>query len=251
MHRSTRSNAARLGALLGGLSAAATASAQPSSDWEWMVEPYIWAASIGTDMRTISPPTEADSDSSFSDVIDKLDGVFMGRVEGRTDRYGMFADFIYLGLADGTQRRVLRTETDLDARLLDLAFSVRIGGARDSGLDLYGGARYIDVDLTTRFVPDNPAFAPRSLDAGQSYLDFLAGARYTWPLAERWSLALRGDASFGETDGTWSASAMGGYRTGNGAWLFGYRYMQAEFGNGNADVTLDLSGPVVGYGFRF
>ena len=251
MHRSTGFNVARLGALLGGLLAAASTCAQQSSGWEWMVEPYAWAASIGTDMRTITPPTDADSDSSFSDVIDKLDGVFMGRVEGRTDRYGMFADFIYLGLADGSQRRVLRTDTDLDTRLLDLAFSVRVGGERDSGLDLYGGARYIDLDLTTEFVPDNPAFAARTFDAGESYLDFLAGARYTWPLAERWSLTLRGDASFGETDGTWSASAMAGYRTGNGAWLFGYRYMEAEFGNDNADITLDLGGPVVGYGFRF
>ena len=78
MHRSTGFNVARLGALLGGLLAAASTCAQQSSGWEWMVEPYAWAASIGTDMRTITPPTDADSDSSFSDVIDKLDGVFMG-----------------------------------------------------------------------------------------------------------------------------------------------------------------------------
>lgn len=219
--------------------------------WEWMVEPYVWAASISTDMRTFHPPTEADSDSSFSDIVDKLDGVFMARVEARNDRFGGFVDFIYLGLADSNQHRFLETSTDLDARLLDAAFSVRVGGERDSGMDVYAGVRYIDLDLTTRFVPDNPQFAPRTLDVGDSYVDFLLGARYTWSLSERWSMTLRGDGSTGDTDGTWSASAMGGYRTGNGAWLFGYRYIEADFGGPNSDISLSLSGPVVGYGFRF
>jgi hypothetical protein len=251
MHRSTGFNPTRAGLLLAGLAAGGTASAAEADGWEWMVEPYAWAASIGTDMRIVSPPTDADSDSSFSDIIDKLDGVFMGRVEGRNERFGVFADFIYLGLADGSQRRVMRTDTDLDTRLLDAAVSLRFGGECDSGLDVYAGARYIDLDLTTRFVPDNPAFAPRTLDTGTHYLDLLLGARYAWPLSPRWSLTLRGDGSLGQTDGTWSASAMAGYRTGNGAWLFGYRYMEAELGSDNADVTLDLSGPLAGYGFRF
>lgn len=219
--------------------------------WEWMLEPYVWAASIGTDMRTFRPPTEGGSDSSFSDIVDKLDGVFMARVEGRNDRFGGFIDFIYLGLADSNQHRFVRTSTDLDTRLLDAAFSLRVGGERDRGLDMYVGARYIDLDLTTRFVPDNPELSPRTLDAGNSHVDLLLGARYAWPLSERWNMSLRGDGSAGDTDGTWSASIMAGYRTGNGAWLFGYRHMQADFGGPNSDVSLSLGGPTVGYGFRF
>lgn len=220
-------------------------------NWDWMIEPYAWAASIGTDMRTVTPPTDADSETSFSDILDKLDGVFMVRVEGRNDDYGMFADFIYLGLAQGKQRRVLSTEADLDTRLLDAAFSFRFGGDRDTGLDVYAGLRYIDVDLSTRFIPDNPAFQPRTLDAGNSYADLLLGARYAWRLSDRWGLTLRGDASVGDTDGTWSTSLMASYRTTHGAWLVGYRHLDAEFGNGNVDVDLNLSGPLVGYGFRF
>jgi hypothetical protein len=234
-----------------GTGAPLAARAAEADTWDWMVEPYVWAASIGTDMRTFEPPTDASSDTSFPDVLDKLDGVFMGRIEGRNDRFGLFADFIYLGLADSNQHRFLETSTDLDARLFDAAVSMRFGAQRDSGLDLYGGIRYVDLDVAVRFVPENPALQPRALDGGKSYLDFLAGARYAWPLSERWSLTLHGDASVGETDGTWSASLMTGYRTGNGAWHFGYRYMQADFANRNSDITLTLGGPVVGYGFRF
>jgi hypothetical protein len=244
----------RLAAFAIALSVPATpfaSHAAEGNEWEWMVEPYAWVASIGTDMRTFSPPTQADSDMSFSDIVDKLDGVFMGRVEGRNGRFGAFTDFIYLGLADSHQRPSMQTSTDLDARLFDAAFSVRIGDQRDAGLDLYGGVRYIDLDLTTRFLPDNPGLPPRTLDAGESYLDFLFGARYAWPLSDRWNLVARGDGSVGETDGTWSASLMTSLRMGNGAWLFGYRYMEADLANRNSEVALDLSGPAVGYGFRF
>ncbi|MGQ4583609.1 hypothetical protein [Lysobacter sp. F60174L2] len=232
------------------LSTVSIPAAAQDRDWTWMVEPYAWAASIGTDMRTVRPPTEAGSDVSFSDVVDKLDGVFMMRVEGRNDRYGVFADFIYLGLADSSQRRVMTTETDLDARVLDAAVSVRAGD-RYTGLDVYGGIRYIDVDLTTRFTPENPTFVPRTLDTGNTYVDLLLGGRYAWRLSERWELTARADASAGETDNTWSASLMTRYRTGNGGWLFGYRYMQAKLDSDNADLTLDLSGPLIGYGFEF
>ena len=219
--------------------------------WDWMIEPYAWAASIGTDMRTITPPTEGSSDTSFSDIVDKLDGVFMGRIEGRNDRYGAFVDFIYLGLAEGSDRRFLSTNTDLDTRLADAAFSLRVGGDRDAGLDVFAGARIIDMDLTTRFTPDNPAFQERTLDLDKTFTDLLLGGRYAWRPSERWGVTLRADGSLGQTQGTWGTSLLAGYRTGNGAWLFGYRYLEGEFGNGNLNVTLDLSGPVVGYGFRF
>lgn len=247
-----RYNTARtLRLALPALAAVAAPAMAQETGWDWMVEPYAWAASIGTDMRTVRPPTDADSEASFSDIIDKLDGVLMVRVEGRNDDFGVFADFIYLGLADGNQRRVLRTDTDLDARVLDAAFSMRISGDRHTGLEVFGGVRYIDLDLTTQFVPDNPAFQPRTLDVGKTYVDFLMGGRYAWRLSERWSLTARADGSMGDTEGTWSASLMGSYRTGNGRWLFGYRYLEAELGNSNADVVLNLSGPLFGYGFVF
>jgi len=234
------------------LSAGSTPALARDPGWDWMIEPYLWGASIGTDMRTFEPPTSADSDSSFyPDVIDKLDGIFMVRVEGRNDRFGMFADFLYLGLGDDTQHRVLSTRTDLDARLLDAAFSMRFGGERYSGLDVFGGLRWIDLDMTVRFEPDNPAFEPRTLDAGRHYADFLVGARYAWQLSERWGMNVRADGSLGQTEGTWSASLMGNYLTGNGTWMFGYRYMEAELGNDNSDVKLSLSGPLLGYAFRF
>jgi hypothetical protein len=89
------------------------------------------------------------------------------------------------------------------------------------------------------------------VDSGDSYSDFMLGARYTWALSERWGLTLRGDGSWGDTDGTWNASAIANFRTEHGAWFFGYRYLDIEIEKGDASSHMTISGPGLGYGFRF
>lgn len=228
-----------------------TAGAATGGGWEWLVAPYGWAASIGTDLKTTTPPSESSSDTNFGNVLDKLDGAFQIHVEGQGDRFGIFTDFTYLGLADTRDHPRFGIESDLDARLFELAGVWSPGDERYRGLDLFAGLRYIDVDLTVQLEPANPAFPTVALDGGDSFSDFMLGARYTWALAERWSLTLRGDGSFGDTDGTWNASTVVQYRTGNGAWAFGYRYLDAEFEAGGHRTNLSMSGLEIGYAFRF
>lgn len=227
------------------------AQASDGEGWEWLVVPYGWAASVGTDVKTSSPPSESSSDTNFTDVLDKLDGAFQIHVEGQGESFGIFTDFTYLGLGDTRDHPRFDIESDLDARLFELAAVWSPGESRYRGLDLFAGLRYIDVDFTTQLEPVNPAFPTVKVDGGESFSDFMLGARYTWPLAERWSLTLRGDGSFGDTDGTWNASTVVQYRTGNGAWAFGYRYLDAEFEAGGNRTNITMSGPEIGYGFRF
>jgi hypothetical protein len=42
-----------------------------------------------------------------------------------------------------------------------------------------------------------------------------------------------------------------GWSPGNGTWGLGWRYMNAEVGNDDENLELDLSGPVFGYAFVF
>jgi hypothetical protein len=217
--------------------------------WDWMVAPYLWAASIGTDVNEDAPPAGTDSD--FSDIIDKIDGVFMARLEAQGDRFGAFADVIFLSLADDTDRRLSHTESDLDAWLIDAAGVWSPGGDRTRGLGLFAGLRYVDVDLSVRVDPTNALFDTATIGTNKSYADALVGARYTWAFSERWGLTLRGDGSFGDTEGSWSASAIAQYRTRNGGWLFGYRYLSVELGTGDGKTEITLSGPAIGYGFSF
>jgi hypothetical protein len=228
------------------------AHAADGEGWKWMVAPYAWAISVDTDLERTQPPEGGiSSDLDFDDVLDKFDGAFQMHIEGQGERFGLFTDFTYLGLADDQQTPRFRTASDLDARLFELAAVWSPGDGPHGGLDVFAGLRYIDLDLTVDFDPENPAFNTTTLDAGDSYSDLMLGARYTWGLSDRWDLVLRGDGSFGGTEGTWNTSAVTSYRTTLGAWLFGYRYLAAELETEDSDIDITVHGPVIGYGFIF
>ncbi|HEY5803443.1 MAG TPA: hypothetical protein VIT90_07125 [Lysobacter sp.] len=228
------------------------ASAAEGDPWNWIVTPYVWGVNVSADLDTRFPRISGSADVSFNDIVDKLDGAFQIHTEGQGDRFGGFIDFTYLGVSDSNNDRPrVRSETALDTVLAEVAAVWSPGEQRFQGVDVFAGLRYIDVDLTTNFIPANPAIRPVSVNGGDSFNDFMIGVRYTWALSDRWGLTLRGDGSFGDTEGTWNGSAIVHYRTRTGAWFFGYRYLEAEIENDNANTTITLSGPGLGYGFRF
>ena len=230
---------------------AAAPSAVAAERWDWVVAPYVWGAQIRTDLDTTVPPGGLSTDTSFDDVLDSLDGYFAVRGEGQGDDFGAYADFLFLGLADENDRPRFHTESDLDARLFDLAAVWSPGPVRYEGAEVFAGLRYIDLDLTAQLQPLNPAFPTTVRKVSQSYSDLLVGARYTWRLAERWGLTVRGDGSWGNTEGTVDASATVQYRMQNGAWLFGYRWFDAELDSGDDTTDLTVDGLEVGYAFHF
>lgn len=239
---------------LAGLFAASLSSPATAAEgdgWSWVVAPYIWAASVSTDHKRDTPPSEVNGDSNFDDILSKLDGAFMIHAEGQGDHFGVFADYLFMSLGDSKDFNLLETESDLDASLFDLAMVWSPGGERFSGFEVFGGLRYIDVDLKVEFKPTNPEFPTVGVNPGESYNDFLIGARYKWDLSDRWGLTLRVDGSFGDTDGTFNTAATFNYNMEHGAWLFGYRYMNADLPTDDSSTDLTLHGPQFGYGFKF
>lgn len=225
------------------------AHAAEREGWDWVVTPYVWAPSISVDLNTSAPPTGTDTE--FSDIIDKIDGAFLMHVEGQGDTFGVFSDIVYLGLGDDKDHPRYSTESDLDARLFEAAFVWSPGEGRFRGVDVFAGLRYIDVDLTVEVDPVNSVFDTATVDASKSYSDFMVGARYSWDLSERWGLTVRGDGSFGDTDGTWNAAATVLYRMKHGQWAFGYRHLDIVLEPRDHRAELVLSGVIVGYGFDF
>lgn len=228
------------------------AHASDSDGWTWMVAPYLWAASISSDLnRTVPPFGSASTDTDFDDIIDKIDGAFQMHAEGQGDNFGLFADITYLSLSDSNDRTRFSSDTDLDNTLFELAAVWNFGEGRYNGLDLFAGLRYIDSDLTVRLDPANPDFNSVKIDASETVNDFMIGARYTWDLSDRWGVTVRGDTSFGDSDGTWNASIVANYKMKHGAWLFGYRYLDISLENNANKVDITLNGVMVGYGFVF
>ena len=220
-----------------------------AGDWSWDVAPYLWFIGVNVDMHLENPPPGS-GDVSFDNLLDDLDGAFQAHAEGQGDTWGMFADITYFGLASDNDFTGLHSEADLDSRMFELAAVWSPGEERFRGFEAFAGLRYINVDTTVDLIPTDPAFADTNFKSSETFNDFMIGARYTFELSDRFGLTLRGDGSFGDTDG-WNASAVASYRTEHGAWFFGYRYMSLGLDTENRHFDLALSGPELGYGFKF
>ena len=232
--------------LLGGTAFGARAQDAPGS-WQWSVAPYLWGLNSHIDSRF---PDEPAGTAQFDGILDTFDGAFQLHAEGSNGTWGGFTDFTYLGLSGTRQLAGFHVDADFDMRLFELAATWHPGERRDAGFDLFAGLRYADFDLNahlaTRLIPDR-IFDEHS---SQTYSDLMVGARYSWPLSEHWAFTLRGDGSWGQTDGTRNASAVVRYRTRSGEWLLGYRYLRADLGGTNSTLVT-ANGPEIGYGFRF
>jgi hypothetical protein len=74
------------------------------------------------------------------------------------------------------------------------------------------------------------------------------------PKTERWSLNTRGDASFGDSQGSLLARASLAYTVGakhQNRMLIGYQYKQMEFLENDVTTKIRLQGPVAGFNIRF
>lgn len=227
---------------------AAPVQAQAADGWQWMVAPYAWGITTRIDAGF---PDPTGAQAQFDDILDTFDGGFQLHAEGRGGAWGGFADFTYLGLSDARERPGFHTETDFDTRLFELAAFWHPAAESDAGLDLFAGLRYADFDFTARLFPTNPLLPAFDRHSARTYSDLMLGARYTWALSDRWGLTLRGDGSWGQTDGTWNASAVVRYRMQNGEWLFGYRILHADLSDAGQTLRVRVDGPEIGYGFRF
>jgi hypothetical protein len=218
-----------------------------SSGLDWLGIAYIWAADIGLDIGDQSAAVD------FSDVIDKLEMGFQGHVEAQGDDFGGFVDVSFMGTGDNTSRILVDLNADLDMTAMDLALVWSPGLERMTGIEVFGGLRYIDTDVSLVVDPIPPGPPETRAGINTSYTDLLAGVRYIAPLNEHWRLTFTGDLSGGDTEGTFSLGAFAGYRTGAHHFIAGYRHFVMEFeaGGGNERATETFSGPLVAYGYSF
>jgi hypothetical protein len=239
-----------------------------ADDWEWTIAPYLWASGVELDL-TINDNVEIGGDATFKNILDKVDTVLMGHFEGRKGRWGMYLDTIYLDLSDsarvsvgpgGPILRELAADTGMKMKLYDAGGLYRLAEPEShTQFDLLAGVRYVDVSVDALLTLPGPGMNMVDFRTGPSGTDLMLGARAIGKFAERWRWALRGDLSFGDTEGTYNGLASVGYTFGQSE-LFtltaGYRFMNIEMKGRSqrgesmeADIT--MSGPIVGFIFNF
>jgi len=222
---------------------------------EWLVAPYIWATDVSWDLAE-----RGTGDISFSNIVDKLDGAGLIRIEYARNKLGFTLDYIGMSLSDSTQISTpgplpigINIRADIDLQILEVGTFYR-PSASDSGVDFLIGIRDAENDATLLLTPIN---APTErIDTSSGFTDIFLGARYLHRMNDRWDFNIRGDYGFGDSDGTLNLIAGVGWRS---AGTFGmslmYRYMAMEFDQKvdgeTATTELDMSGPALGFLFRF
>jgi hypothetical protein len=224
---------------------------------EWLVAPYVWLSDI-----TLDQSSGPGGSISASDLLDKADAVGMIRVEVARNRWGLTLDYVFLNVSAGRVITVpipppstnISVIAELDTTIFELGGFFRPSG-NDSGVDYLFGFRNIKVDKTLLLTPDGGGPTER-FDGDSSFTDVYAGARFLHRFNQNWDLTLRGDLSFGDSEGTINLIASVGYRFNNTFALnLGYRHLEIEFEDDDSGVTettdIEMSGPLLGFVFRF
>lgn len=217
--------------------------------WSWFGTTYLWAADVTADFD--EDAGVGDSTTRFSEILDKTDLSFMGHLEGQGDEVGMQADLLYLALGDSGDLASASIDADVTSTIFDLAMVWSPGEVRFQGFELIAGLRYMSLDFEAEIDPVNPALADRTAGFDRSFTDALVGARYVFPLAEQWSMGLRADASFGDSEGSWSASLNVRREFGHRSLVFGYRFFNVEAKPRDQSFDLQFHGPQIAYGWRW
>ncbi len=123
-----------------------------------------------------------------------------------------------------------------------------------AGVNFLLGLRQVSAEQNL-FVTPSFGEAQR-IDTDTNVTDIFIGARYLHRFSDRWGASIRGDVSFGDSEGTLNMLASVGYRiAGPFALRLGYRYATISFEEDvdaatlTTDITLD--GPFLGFVFRF
>ncbi len=224
-----------------------------ADDAEWLVAPFLWLSDV-----TLDQSSGVSGSVSASDLLDKTDSAGMIRVEAAWKRWGFTVDYIFLGVSEGIvlppSPPNLSILVDLDVSIVELGGFFRPSGA-DSGVDYLFGVRNINVDKTLLLTPSGGG-PTRRFDSDPQFTDVFAGARFLHRFDDHWDMSLRGDLSFGDSEGTVNLLASIGYRFNKTFALnLGYRHLDIEFEeniNGEVETTdITLSGPILGFLFRF
>jgi len=204
-----------------------------------------------------------DSQIAFEDLVEKVDGAAMVRIEGMRGQHGMAFDLFNVELADAhTASAANAPGTSLD---LDLGVGLSILDAtgvydfngRDEGFSFTYGARVIELrnDIEATLTGNGMPLGTRALDSTDRLVDGLVGFRFARELPHHFHYEIHVDVSTGDTDLTWSAGPTVGYTFGDGGRYevtAGYRRMDIDFETAEpVEADMSMSGVSVGFRINF
>lgn len=265
-----------LGALLGAaalLQAAGAAAAE--NDWKFRATLYGWLPDVKVTSNLPPPPgSVGNTQVDASQILDALQGVFMGTLEARKGRWGAFTDLIYLDLGDSKTGvkpftvggaiisvpgdAILTADYNLKGWVWTLAAEYAAIEEPTHNLNVFGGFRYLSLeqDFSWAFSGNiGPIALPLrqgALSSDGDVWDAIVGVHGQVKLGhEGWFLPYYLDIGTGGSNLTWQAMAGVGYAFKWGSLLAAYRYLDYSLPDNKVLSDLSVYGGLVGVTFRF
>ena len=212
------------------------AQAQAANDkWQWELGIYGWFPAIET---TTSFPSGASTtiDVSARDVIDSLKMAFMGRIEARKGRWGVWSDLVYSdvgGSKDGSRNFTVGGNP--------------VNSSANLGLDVKS-----TVWSLASSVPELPTRSGEASVDGTNW-DAIVGlkGRYYFGAERKWFLPYYVDVGTGQSKLTWEINAGVGYTFDWGSVVATWRYLDYNFKSGDALQSMNMNGALIGVAFQF
>lgn len=227
-----------------------------AQDWETSATLYAWVPSLDATFDTRLGAVTVEP--SGSDVLDALEGAFMGLFTTQNGRWGVTADILYASLASDEDTPLGLAFDDVNVRtdlaMVNVKGLYRVAEGPGGYLNLTGGLRWYDISIDSLF--NSSVLPTETVSLSDSWIDLTVGVSGYARLSEDWFVVGFADAGgFGigsSSELSWQVFGAVGYRF-NETWSaeLGYRYLSIEQEVDDADVTLDMYGPLIGVTARF
>jgi hypothetical protein len=250
----------------------ATAGAQTSDAWQFGASIYLYLPTI-SGKTTFPQGAGSDVAVDADKIMDSLQGAFMGNFEARKGLWGGFTDIAYFDL--GQSKSGFRDMTvggnqlpanvsgnadfNLKGSAWTLAGSYRVQTDQRSPVDVFAGARMLDIQTTLAWqLSGNVGSIPTAgragnLEAKLQNWDAIVGVKGRWAFGSerKWFVPYYLDVGTGESDSTFQAMAGVGYSFGWGDVIGSWRYLDYNMKSGSKIESLNFNGPSVAAVFHW
>jgi hypothetical protein len=237
--------------------------------WRFNINVYGWLPRAPVDIK-VDGNEVAHFPESFDNIFDSLQMAAMFEVEVHKGPIGVFASPVYYKGEDNEKFTGLlgqRRKATLDEKVWLIKYGAsydlgpwHLGQTSDSPaviLQPYAGALYLHDDIELKVDPG-------VLDKGLDYkttLSFntpIVGLNTLWDLTKRWTLRVGGNYGGFHVDDvkkTYEFVGTVGYRF--KMWdvsskvFAGYRYVHVDYEKRDAEIQVDIKGPLFGIGWEF
>lgn len=250
------------------------AAAEEAGKWNTEASIYLYLPEIKTDTsyptsgRSVSATSHAgpgaqDIGITSDQVLDSLDGMFMGAIDVHNGQWGAFLDLVYfkLGAEKNSAKNGatnMRGNFDLEYKgtAVTMAGQYRVASAPEFKMDVLAGARMfkIDTSLDWDITSGGGALPPTGSASMDSTLwDGIVGlkGRFAFGDSLAWSVPFYVDIGTGDSDRTAQAMLGLAYSFKWGRISGGYRWVDYDLEDNSRTQNVTFDGPMLGATFTF